>query len=351
MNRLLATLSLLVVALSAAPAPAVIKVLTPLSKVVTPVPFIFVAEVDKVDPDKPSVIFKFSENLKGKTTLERLPVNLTGDSFSKKDGHTKVMLDRLAPGRKLILFVVEEKGKLYATGFIEGTWFQMDGTVDQDTKAVRWAFLHAEPYFRRTFKGTTAELKAVIEGAVAGTKKPPEPDESVPHGFGPTVEEEKKKEKQEKKDEPQANGRQQPAGFVSGPLFGVIPTVVFIGPLAILAAIFPNVFAGFASGLQRWRAFLVVMSINGTLAAVYYFTRTSLPDAWYASETAYASLILLVEIAGLGIAGRRYRIVAQEDPRTTEAPTRPELLAVAGFAIATPVILGTMFWWFELPLS
>ncbi len=331
---------------AAAPAPAVIKVLTPLSKVVGPVPFIFVAEVDKVDPEKPSVVFKFSENLKGKTKLERLPVNLTGDSFSKKDGHTKVMLDRLAPGRKLILFVAEEKGKYYATGFIEGTWFQMDGTVDPDTKAVRWAFLHAEPYFRRTFKGTTAELKAVIEGTVAGTKKPPEPDEGVPHGYGPTVEEEKK----EKKEEPQANGRPQPAGFVSGPLFGVIPTVVFIGPLAILAALFPNVFAGFASGLGRWRAFLVVTSINGTLAAAYYFSRKYLPDAWYASETAYAALILLVVIVGLAIAGRRYRIVAQEDPRTTEAPTRPEFLAVAGFAIATPLLLGAMFWWLELPL-
>ena len=350
MSRVLAGLTL--VALLTAPAPAVIKVLTPLSKVVTPVQFIFVAEVDKVDPDKPSVIFKFSENLKGKTKLERLPVNLTGDTFSKKDGHTKIMLDRLAPGRKLILFVAEEKGKFYATGFIEGTWFQMDGTVDPDTKAVRWAFLHVEPYFRRTFKGTTAELKAVIEGAVAGTKKPPEPDESVPHGYGPTVEEEKKeKAKQDKKDEPQANGRQQPAGFVSGPLFGVIPTVVFIGPLAILAAIFPNVFAGFASGLQRWRAFLVVTSINGTLAAIYYFTRKYLPDAWYASETAYASLILVVEIVGLTIAGRRYRIIAQEDPHTTEAPTRAELLAIAGFAAATPVILGAMFWYLELPLS
>ena len=95
------------------------------------------------------------------------------------------------------------------------------------------------------------------------------------------VEEEKKKQEKEKdkQDEPQANGRSQPAGFVSGPLFGVIPSFVLIGPLAVLAALFPNVFAGLASGLQRWRAFLVVTSINGTLAAIYFFTRHLLPDA------------------------------------------------------------------------
>ena len=340
--------AILALLIGAAPAPAVIKVLTPLSKVLN-VQSIFVAEVDKVDPDKPSVIFKFTENLKGKTKFERLPVNLTGDSFAKQDGHAKVMLDRLAEGRKLILFVSERDGKYAAFGFLEGTWFQMNGTTDDETKAVRWAFLHAEPYFRRTFKGSTAELKAVLEAAIGGKKKPPEADENEPHGYGPTVEEEKKK--QDKKDEPQANGRPQPAGFVSGPLFGVIPTVVFIGPLAILAAIFPNVFAGFASGLQRWRVFLIVTSVNGTLAAIYFFTRKYLPDAWYVSETAFTALLLLVEIAGLTIAGRRYRIVAQEDPHSTEPPKRADFFAVAGIALAVPALLLLSFWLFDLPLS
>ncbi len=346
MNRILLATTLFAVLISS-PAQAVIKVLTPLSKVVTPVQFIFVVEVDKVDPDKPSVIFKHTENLKGKTKLERLPVNLTGDSFAKKDGHTKVMLDRLAAGRKLILFVSEDGGDYSAFGFVEGTWFQMTGSTDKDTKAVRWAFLHAEPYFRRTFKGSTAELKSVIEDALSGKKKPPEPDEKEPHGYGPTVEDEKKK--QEKQDEPQVNGRPQPAGFVSGPLFGVIPTVVFIGPLAILAAIFPNVFAGLASGLQRWRVFLVVTSINSTLAAVYFFARSFLPDAWYASETAFAALLLAFLVAGIAVAGRRYRIVAQEDPRLTEAPTGKEFLFVAGATLGVALMLLVIGWFFEFP--
>jgi len=346
MNRALIALSMLALACSAAPAPAVIKALTPLSKVVGPVQFIFVAEVDKVDPDKPSVIFKHAENLKGKTKLERLPVNLTGDSFAEKDGHAKVMLDRLAPGRKLILFISERDGKYAAFGFLEGTWFQMNGSTDPETKAVRWAFLHAEPYFRRTFKGTTAEMKAVIEDALSGKKKPPEPNEDEPHGYGPTVEEEKKKKDEP---EPRANGRPQPAGFVSGPLFGVIPSFVLIGPLAVLAAIFPNVFAGLAGGLQRWRVFLVVTSINSTLAAIYYFTRSSLPEVWFVHETAFTALLLVVTFAGLAVAGMRYRVLAQEDPRLTEAPDRKEFLTLGSFALGTALALVGIGWYFGFP--
>ena len=338
-SALFALIALLV---ATAPASAVIKVLTPLSKVVTPVQFIFVAEVDKVDPDKPSVVLKFTENLKGKTTLERLPVNLAGDAFSKKDGHTRVMLDRLAEGRKLIVFVSEDKGKYYATAFLEGTWFQMNGTADPETKAVRWAFLHAEPYFRRTFKGTTAELKAVIEDAVSGKKKPPEPDENEPHGYGPTVEEEKKKDKQ-------VNGRPLPAGFVSGPLFGVIPSFVLIAPLAILAAIFPNVFAGLASGLQRWRVFLVVTSITSTLAAIYFFTHKYFADDWYFNKSTFTAVLLVIIAVGILKACKRYRVVAQEDPRLTEAPTRKAFLTLGAFALGVSVALLGIGWFFGFP--
>src|ERR671913_226389 len=72
----------------------------------------------------------------------------------------KDVLDRLAPGRKLVLFADPVGDGYAAFGFIEGTWFQLLGTKDGD--AVRWAFLHCEPYFRRTFKGTTDELRTVV---------------------------------------------------------------------------------------------------------------------------------------------------------------------------------------------
>ena len=102
-----AAIALALVLGSLRPAGAVIKKLTPLKEVIGDATVILVAEVDKVDADKPSVTFKFKENLKGKAGAESFPVNLKGDAFAKKDGHAKAMLDRLSPGRKLILFVTQ----------------------------------------------------------------------------------------------------------------------------------------------------------------------------------------------------------------------------------------------------
>jgi hypothetical protein len=184
MRRLLFPLAALL--LVASPAPAVIKKLVPLKEVLSSEEFIFVAEVEKVDPGKPSVVFTFAEHLKGKAPFERMPVNLTGDHFAKKDNHTKELLARLVEKRRAVFFV-SAVGKEYSCfGFLEGTWFQLRGT--KDGEAVRWAFLHCEPYFRRTFKGTTAELKTVVTECLAGKRKPPEPDEKEPPGYGPLPE-------------------------------------------------------------------------------------------------------------------------------------------------------------------
>ena len=77
MTRLLIS-AIVALVLTASPALAVIKILTPLSRVLDDMPQIFVAEVEKVEPDKPGVIFKFTEDLKGKAPAQRFAVNLTG---------------------------------------------------------------------------------------------------------------------------------------------------------------------------------------------------------------------------------------------------------------------------------
>jgi hypothetical protein len=264
---------------AAGPAAAVIKVLTPLKQVLDAEQMIFAAEVKSVDPDRPAVVFAANENLKGNSPFESLPVNLTGDSHAKKDGHTRVMLDRLAEGRKLVLFASKQGRGYSAFGFVEGTWFQMKGTPDADGQTVRWAFLHCEPYFRRTFKGTTAELKDVVAKYVAGKGDPPPPDEKEPAGYGPKV---------EKKCGTRHSECGTQISFVSAhsafriphsALFGVLPSFVLVGPLAVVAALFPATFARLAVGMIRWRAFLVVASLTSTLALVYFWVRGHLPDS------------------------------------------------------------------------
>ena len=125
------------------------------------------------------------------------------------------------------------------------------------SKAVRWAFLHCEPYLRRTFKGTTAEMAAAVEGWL--TKKTALPGVSAKEkpGYGPPVEKKPK----------------EPTSAISSPaLLGVINPLV-LAPLGILAALFPGVAARMTIALKRWRAFLVVASINGTLAIIYAFVQ------------------------------------------------------------------------------
>ena len=333
--------ALCALAIVATPCSAVIKKLTPLKEVVEGTKLIFTAEVEKIDADKPSMTLQFKENLKGKFEIESLPVNLKGDSFAKKDDHAKVMLDRLAIGRKLILFATKE-GKTYQVfGYLEGTWFQMQGSEDADGKAVRWAFLHCEPYFRRTFKGTTAELKDVLEKALAGKAEPPAPDEKEPAGYGPLT---------EKKSQLQLPNRQY-----TPTLFGVIPSFILVGPLAIIAAFFPGVFARLAMSMKRWRAFLVVSSTNSTFAFTYYFLREYLPDTRWFGTSAFLGYLIAMILAGLLWAGLRYRKLAASDPSVTASPSRRECVWLIGLTLGTVAVLALLGWvfgrssLFELP--
>jgi hypothetical protein len=114
-------------------------------------------------------------------------VNLAGDEQAKKEGHTPKLLKRLAPKLPLVLFAVPKTEHVLLFGYTNGTWFQGFGREDRDGK-VGWEFAHLEPTFRRTYKGTTAELIQVVTDGLAGKKPPPEPDPKEPPGLGPEVE-------------------------------------------------------------------------------------------------------------------------------------------------------------------
>ena len=166
---------------------AVITRLTPLREVLNSEQLIFTVKVAKLDPDKPAVIFQVEEDLKGKATFRKLPVNLTADSEGQREQHTPKLLKRLADELELVIFASKRAKRYTAFGYTNGTWFQLIGQADDDSSRVRWSFTHCEPYLRRTFKGTTEELKQVIRDGLAGKKKPPEPDAKEEPGLGPEV--------------------------------------------------------------------------------------------------------------------------------------------------------------------
>jgi len=293
---------------------AVITANTPLKQVVDGAPFIFVAKVKEVLPDKPALVLEHDENIKGEAPFARMPVNLTGDEESTKGKHTQVILDRVDKDVPIIVVIAAKKGKKYiAFGYTEGTWFQMEGRIEKDDgkDVVRWAFLHAEPYLRRTFKGTTAELKQIISDAVKKKKDPPVPNEKEEPGFGPALKK-----------------TQLPPSRGVNTLLGVIQ-LPFIGLIAALAALFPTVFGGLALLMRRW---MVLLSVAG-LGSIIYTLHYQFPGLirWTGLTTNPAIWIACAVLAGLGAlwSARRYRTAIATGKSDEWQPRKIDRIALA----------------------
>ena len=301
--------SLLIVLLAVPPVAALIKQLTPLRYVVADYPMIFVARVEKVHPEKPAAILKVSDTLKGKIPFEQMPVNLAGDAEAQKEKQSAQFLKRIAPDVPIVVFAQKRGDQVLAFGYTNGTWFQLSGRGESDAKLV-WSFNHFEPYFRRTFKGTTEELKKAVTDGLKG-KKLPEPDEKEPPGLGPEIKSEEK----------------PPAGNSGLPL-AVVPTVVIIGPLAILAALFPTVFGGLALVMKRWTAALTISSLVSTLYFAQKWFIARLVDSWWGTQTGLWATLCLVSALGAIWAGLRFRKALRDADFETFEPRRWDYLGL-----------------------
>lgn len=179
--------SIVVALLAATPAFAVIQRLIPLKEVLASEQYIAVAMVETLDRNKPCVVLTVANDLKGKVPFRRLPVLLTGDGEAKKERHVPQLLDRLAEKQELVLFASTRGKRTTAFLYANGTWLRLTGVTADRPEATRFEFAHLEPYLRRTFKGTTDELKQAIIDGLSGKKAPPEPDARAEPGLGPTV--------------------------------------------------------------------------------------------------------------------------------------------------------------------
>jgi outer membrane protein assembly factor BamB len=280
---------------------------------------IFLAKVEKLNPDKLTMVLKVQEDLKGKAPFRRLPIDLKGDKEAEKGEHTPKLLKRVAPDLPLVVFANKRGKKYIGFAYTNGTWFQMIGYEDpKDPANVRWAFTHFEPYLRRTFKGTTAEMRQVVIDALAGKKEPPGVDEKEQPGLGPEV----------SRIEDRGSRIEDRGSSYSGPLFAVIPTFVIVGPLALLASLFPAVFGGAAGLLRRWLAFISIASLNSTLGMLHIFFRDKIMDTWWGSTLALSITLLLITIAGAVWAGWRFRAAVQRGQADGTPPRRGEQIVL-----------------------
>lgn len=331
----------IVLGVCAEPAQAVITRLTPLKEVLGAEQFIFLAKVEKLDPERPALVLTVESDLKEKVPCRRLPVNMTGDSEAKKDSHTQIIFKRLAVDLPVVVFA-SKRGKQY-TGFVysNGTWFQMIGRVEDDPAKVNWSLTHGEPYLRRTFKGTTDELKQIIIDGLANKKAPPDPNPKEEPGFGPEVKPKEEEQSDAAKETVAALPRRRVA---ASPPFAVIPTVFVMGPLALLAALFPAVFGGLALFMKRWMALLSVAFTNSTLFTLHLWLGGYARGAWWGSATALWVAMTVVTVLGALWSAYRYRTLFADS--RDEAPRPGERLVLGIFSLigVAVVVAGGLSW-------
>jgi outer membrane protein assembly factor BamB len=284
-------------------APAVVKNLIPLRTVLNGEQLIFEAKVEKLDPDKPFILLKPGEVWKGKLPFTTMPIDMTGDPVAKRENETPKIFKRLAAGLNIVMFVSKRGSRYTAFAYSNGTWFQVEGRGESDDQ-LTWAFLHGEPYLRRTFKGTTAELKQAVKDGLAG-KDVPKPDEKAEPGFGPEIE---AKEKPADAAKPLAVS---PAPSTIGLPLGVAPTFFLVGPLALLATLFPTVFGGLALLMRRWMAAMSVCCAVSTVYFLHGWFYRRLIGTWFESRASLWCVIGAISAAGVVWAARRYRTATQ----------------------------------------
>ena len=277
------------------------------------------------------MVLAVDEVLKGKPTFKKLAVNLAGDADSREKKETPLLLKRVAPKLPLVLFVNQNGKSVTAFAYSNGTWFQMAGEAADDGGVLRLPFTHLEPYLRRTYKGTTAEMKQVVADALAGKADPPDPNLKEKPGIGPEVEApDKPKDKEEVRSEEEGVRREEGSRcpvfsphsslltphsslltphsslpIARGPVFAVIPMLV-VGPLALLAMLFPAVFGGLMLVLRRWTTVLTVLSINSLLLFLQDWFNSYLITSWWGTPAALWLVMSLVTVCGALFAWRKH---------------------------------------------
>ncbi|MFQ3593319.1 MAG: PQQ-binding-like beta-propeller repeat protein [Gemmataceae bacterium] len=300
-----------------ASAQAVIIRLTALAELVRESSFILEAKIVSVDEKRPAMMLEVSRILKGKTDLKKMPVLIgEGDAGASKRKEAPQLLERVAVNLPLVVFVSQRDKEFTAFVFSDGTWYSLEGQSVEGN--LRWRFAHLEPYLRRTFAGSTAEMLKLLEA----DKGYPKPDAKGKPGLGPPV----KKKTGHRLPRSEANHQTMPEPEPEPRRYAVIPMVLIGGPLALLALLFPSVFAGW----QRWLALLSTAGTASTLLLVHWLAFEWFQGTWLASSVAVWAALSLVHLAGFFWAMQRHAAQVNR----AEAPLLPSRLEMA--------ILGSM---------
>lgn len=335
---------------------AAISAASPLSNILADNPYIFVAKIESVDAANAAMVATVQDDLKGTFPYRRLAVVLNGDADAKEFDHLPKLHKRIAAGESMVWFVLPRGKKLNGFAYINGTWMQIPGQVVDKDRTV-WTFAHLEPNLRQAFKGTTAEMIQVVRDAVAGTKPPPPQDKNELPGFGPEL---------PRKELPRKDSHRGPVrGLPAHPaaLFAVIPTIGILGPVAILAVLFPTIFGGVLILFRQWTAFITAFSLNSLLYLLYWWKGSVwFRGTWWNTEAGIWFVLSAVTLVCFIWAWRRQLRNLTLGIDFVETPTRTEFvvlglltLGCVGFVVVLPMLApvsrGDVAWNYTLVLT
>lgn len=158
----------------------------PLADVIAAEKWIFAAKVKSIDVAADTMVLNVEKKLKGTAPRKQFAVMLFGDDKLRQKELKSQLLERIESGQELMVFGSQRSTKTTLFAYTNGTWFQIVGEPRKD-ESILYNVTHFEPYLRRTFKGTTADLQQVIIDGLTGKKSPPPPDPKEPPGLGPPL--------------------------------------------------------------------------------------------------------------------------------------------------------------------
>jgi outer membrane protein assembly factor BamB len=318
-HALSATLGGLALLTAAGTALAVIMAPLPLGSLIGSADYAFAAKIEKInaDAERPTVLLEVEDDIKGKFPIRKVPLVFVGDADAKKLDHPAQLLKRMHVGQSVVFFV-NKKGtkKLVIRACADGAWMSIDGSITGENMAV-YQLLTGEPYLRKTFKGSSDELRKLLKDHLENKTKLPDLDAKETPGFGP---EPKLKQSSRLRSPISGSGRS---------LFGVIPTLGIGGPIAILALLFPAVFGGVLVLFRQWSAFIAMFSVNSTLMLLHWWKGGSwFRDTWFASPGGLWFAMTIVTLFFTLLAWRRQLENLASGADALETPSKTELLVL-----------------------
>jgi uncharacterized membrane protein len=88
-------------------------------------------------------------------------------------------------------------------------------------------------------------------------------------------------------------------------LFAVIPTVVILGPVALLTLLLSAIFGRIHSGLRRWSVLFAVAASDAILYLVHFAFREQWRDSWLGIQFTLWMILTTMTLAGVLLASGR----------------------------------------------